>query len=113
MVGHPLQSGVRDDTIEPALGLPGGQVGLNEVQPGLGRELAGLFQHVGGIVNAVDRGVRPARTQGPGQRAGTAAQVGGGVDLVVVRDAADEVEEGLRAFAAEALILVGIPAVHA
>ena len=83
------------------------------MQPGVGCELAGLFQHVGGIINAVDRGVGPARTQGLGQRAGTAAQVGGGVDLSVVRDVADEVEEGTRAFTAEALVLVGIPAVHA
>ena len=109
VVGHPLQSGVRDNAIKLALGLPGGQVGLNEMQPGLGRELAGLFQHVGGIVNAVDRGLRPARTQGPGQRAGTAAQVGRRVDLVVARDAADEVEKGPRAFAAEALVLLGDP----
>ena len=68
---------------------------------------------MGRIIDAVDRGVRPARTQGLGQGAGTAAQVGRDVDLSVVRDAADEVEEGPRAFAAEALVLVGIPAVHA
>ena len=31
VVGYPLQRSVRDNTVKPVLGLPGGQIGLDEM----------------------------------------------------------------------------------
>lgn len=111
VAGDPLEQGVGDDEVVRLGGLPGGGVGLGEVEEGSGVG-AGALQHAGRAVVAGDAGAGPAVAEERGDVARAAAEVGD-AGCGFVREGADagqEVVEGAGAVVRVTEVLLGVPA---
>ncbi len=111
VAGDPLEGGVGDEDVHPGRGRGSGpvaQVGDVEGDPVVGG--AGLRDHLGAGVQAVDRGVGPAVGEEGGQVAGAAAEVDDGAG-VGGRDPGDQLDERPAALVGVGEVAVGVPAV--
>lgn len=111
MAGKPVEGGVREDKVVEPVRLcgEGGKVRVTPV--GVEAGGASAFEHVGGAIEAGERGVGPAGGEGGGTVAGAAAEVddvlrGGEGDL------RDEVAARAGAFFGELEIRSWLPGTH-